>query len=296
MSYRVLVVDDEPMNLEILEDDLLDEGYEVVTAEDGQIAYDILQKDDAFDVILLDRMMPNMNGMELISKIKSDKTKKVSRIPIIMQTAAAEKKQVVEGIQAGVYYYLTKPFESEVMLSIVRAAASDYAGYSKLRKEIDKYKPKLKLVRESYYEVKTLEDVRYLATFLANFFPDPERVIFGLSELLTNAVEHGNLGITYDQKTKMMRDNVWEEEVARLQELPKNSDKKVLVHFVKQDDYIALTIIDDGEGFNWRKYLNLDPERATDSHGRGIALTKSISFDDLEFQGDGNIVVCKVNT
>lgn len=295
VKKRALVVDDEAHNREILEEDLEADGFEVICAEDGLIAWNILQEDDLFDVILLDRMMPNMNGIELISKIKEDKTSKLSRIPVIMQTAAAEKGQVVEGIKSGVYYYLTKPFDSEVMLSIVRAAANDYAQYSILRNEINKFKPKLHLIKEGFFEAKSLEDVKYLSTFISNFFPDPERVIFGISELLINAVEHGNLGIDYDMKSNLLLENNWEEELNKLLSKPENENKFVLVHYKNDGNKIVLTITDQGKGFNWDSFMEIDPSRATDAHGRGIALSKMMSFDFLEYKGIGNVVECTVN-
>ena len=57
---------------------------------------------------------------------------------------------------------------------------------------------------------------------------------------------------------------------------------------------IILTIRDEGQGFDWQRYLELDPARATDPHGRGIALSKMMSFDEVEYQGAGNVVCCKV--
>lgn len=294
LNLRALVVDDEEHNREILQEDLEDEGYEVVCAEDGKIALDILQKDSNFSVILLDRMMPNMSGMEFTKVLKADKNSKLAKIPIIMQTAAAEKSQIAEGIAAGVFYYLTKPFESEVMLSIVKAATEDYADYSRLKQEVDKFKPKLNLIKESYFEIKTLDDVRYLSTFISNYYPDPERVIFGISELLVNAVEHGNLGIDYSTKSKLMIANTLEEKITELQNLPENINKKIEVHYRNDNDRITLKITDEGKGFDWQKYMEIDPNRATDPHGRGIALSKMMSFDELRYMGEGNQVECVI--
>lgn len=292
---RVLIVDDEQFNLELLEEDLNDEGFKTVCARNGEEAYEILQKDHNFCVILLDRMMPKMNGMEFINKIKQNPGSDLARIPIIMQTAAASKEQVVEGIKAGVYYYLTKPFDKTIMLSIVRAAASDYGEFSRLKKELENYKSKLYLVKESHFEARTLEDLKYLATFLANYFPEPSRVILGISELLINALEHGNLGITYDMKTQLAEKNIWHDEVRRLQNLPENRDKTVEIHFLREKTKNILTIKDQGKGFNWQKYLTIDPERATHSHGRGIALSIMMSFDEVSYRGNGSEVVCIVN-
>lgn len=289
----VLIIDDDSNNIKILELELEDEGYNILTGSDGEKGWEVLQQNKTHvKVILLDRMMPKMSGMEFMKKLQEDST--VAHIPVIMQTAAAEREQIAQGIEAGVYYYLTKPYEKEVMLSIVRAAIEDYNNLSRLRYEMERYKTKLHIVKESYFEVSTLDDVRYLATFLANFFPDPERSILGISELLLNAVEHGNLGISYHEKSKMVQKNIWEKEVRRQQALPENIGKKVLVHFKRETDNITINIKDEGKGFDWQEYLKISPERATHSHGRGIALSRMMSFDELEYRGCGNEVNCKV--
>jgi hypothetical protein len=57
---------------------------------------------------------------------------------------------------------------------------------------------------------------------------------------------------------------------------------------------MAVTIIDQGDGFNWQPYLEFSPERAFDLHGRGVAMSKAASFDSLEYQGNGNTVVTRV--
>lgn len=290
----ILIVDDDVNNVEILKLDLEDSDYEILTGCDGIEGWEVLQQNkNNICAILLDRMMPNMDGMEFMAKLKADPS--VAQKPVIMQTAAAEKSQVAEGIQAGVYYYLTKPYDVEVMQSVVSAAISDYIDYEELQKEIRQNTHK-HLIKESRFEVKSLDDARVLATTLANFYPDSQRVVFGISELLINAIEHGNLGITYSDKSRLNKESRWDQEVARLLDLAEHKSKKVLVHFKRTDDSITLTITDEGDGFEWRQYLEIDPDRATHSHGRGIALSKIMSFDSIEYQGTGNQVVCKFDT
>lgn len=294
MSHKptVLVIDDEPNNLQLLKLDLEDD-YEVITAEDGAIGLEALRKNKAdVKAVLLDRMMPNMDGMEFMKHLKADDD--ISNIPVIMQTAAAEKSQVIEGIHSGVYYYLTKPYDPAIMLSIVDAAVSDYARYSKMRNELKLFKSKLHMVKESYFQVQTIEEARYLSTFISNFFPDPERVLFGISEIIINAIEHGNLGISYDEKTELNKQGKWTEDVEKRLALPENKDKRVEVHYLQQNNEIILTIKDEGKGFNWHEYLDLMPERAMDNHGRGIAMAKMKSFDDISYQNKGNEVRCIV--
>lgn len=293
-ANTLLVVDDEPHNVKLLKVDLERVGYQVLTAYDGLEGWDVLHKNrDHISAILLDRMMPNMNGMEFMKKLKEDES--VAQIPVIMLTAAAQTDQVAEGIQAGVYYYMTKPYEYEIMLSVIKAAISDHSQYVDLRDELKIYKRNLNIMRDSHFVLRTLEEARFLSIFLSNFFAEPERAIYGISELLINAIEHGNLGITYNDKTELKNQGTWEEEVERRLTLPENKNKKVHVYYENNDNNIMLIIKDDGDGFDWQEYLEITPERALDNHGRGIAMSKIMSFDDVEYRGKGNEVVCTVS-
>jgi CheY-like chemotaxis protein/anti-sigma regulatory factor (Ser/Thr protein kinase) len=289
----ILLIDDDANNVRILETDLEDD-YTILTAEDGVKGWDVLQKNkDKIQVILLDRMMPNMNGIQFMHKLKADE--EVKDIPVIMQTAAAEKEQIIEGIQAGVYYYLTKPYEKNVMLSIVAAALRYYMEYLNLCQGLKGSESMPDLEKDRTFEIKTLDEVKHLTTFVSQLFPEPERVVFGIVELLTNAVEHGNLGITYDEKTQLRNDGKWEDEIEVRQDLPENADKFVKVSYVREADKVVLTIEDQGKGFDWKDYMEISPERATHNHGRGIAISKMVCFDHLVYMGAGNKVVCTVN-
>lgn len=293
MAYKILAVDDEINNLKLIKGFLAKSGYEVITAEDGVQAWEILEGSPTeIDLLLTDRMMPNMDGMELVAKVKQHP--KLKNMPIIMQTASAHKEQIVEGFKAGVYYYLTKPFDSMVLVSIINAAIVDLQAKEQIYKEVVEFKKIQTLVERCNFCFSSLVDVRSLTVYLSNFFPEPDRVAMGISELLINAVEHGSLGITYDEKSELNNKGKWSEEVKIREELPENSNKKILVWHEKTDTEISLVIKDGGNGFNWKKYMELDAERATDNHGRGIAMSNKISFDTIEYRGNGNEVCCKV--
>ena len=103
-------------------------------------------------------------------------------------------------------------------------------------------------------------------------------------------MEHGNLGVTYDEKSKLMQENLWPREIERRLSLPENRDKFVEVFFESRDDEISIRIRDQGRGFDWEPFLEIDPDRAFDSHGRGIAMARILSFHTLEYVGCGNEV------
>ncbi len=292
-AAKILAVDDEEFNLDILKCLMLDAGYDVVEAEDGMTTLRRLEQNPDVDVILLDRMMPNMDGMEVVKRIKADA--RFRDIPVIMQTAAAASDQVLEGLKAGVYYYLTKPYEDVMLLAIVKAALEDATAKREMKQDVRNQRRMLGLMQKSLFHFRTLEDTKTLAYFIANCFPDPELAVFGLNELLINAVEHGNLGITYSEKTRLMLDGCWQHEIERRLSQEANKHKFATLEFKSTAEEIAVHIRDEGKGFDWHKYIELSPDRATDPHGRGIATSRMISFDSVQYLGTGNEVLCKVH-
>lgn len=290
----ILIVDDEPFNIEIIMEYLDGEGYELRSAADGQDAVDQLTAEpDAFDLVLLDRMMPVMDGMEALDRIKHDPDLK--ELPVILQTALAANQDIAEGMKAGAYYYLTKPFEEETLRSVVATAIEDRLRYLASQQSVSTTTDKQQLLSQGQYSLSTLEEAREIASLLSGLCPEPQRVVVGMSELLINAVEHGNLGISYEEKGRLKEDGNWQEEVERRLGLPEYSSKRVTVEMHKEDDRITFIISDEGNGFDYDNFLEMDPERAFDNHGRGIAMSRMLSFDELEYLSPGNRVRVSVN-
>ena len=115
MAKRVLIVDDEPRYLRLLDANLRTEGYEVVTANDGQQAIDIFSS-QPIDLILLDIMMPRLDGFAACQRIRE-----FSNVPIIILTAKGEEQDRVRGLDMGADDYLVKPFSATELLARVRA-------------------------------------------------------------------------------------------------------------------------------------------------------------------------------
>lgn len=285
----VLVVDDEEFNLELIADYLDEDGIDAVCADRGIVAWETLQAaPDKFSAVLVDRMMPGMDGLELLTHIKAEPS--LSMLPVIMQTAATGKQNMLEGLQAGAYYYLTKPYDRQTLIAIVNTAINDYQRYSLLRENVQQTAQTLKMMDKGMFTYQTLEDGRNLAALLANACDDANRVVLGLTELMVNAVEHGNLGIDYKEKTRLNRAGKWETEISQRLKQAEFCEKRVRVEFERRPAEVIFNIIDQGNGFEWEKFLEISPDRAFDTHGRGIAMANSISFDQIEYRGAGNEV------
>lgn len=109
MSHRVLVVEDEPENRLFIGLMLRTEGYDVMEAEDGQCALELLARELPPELILLDVMMPGLNGWQVFQRLRQDP--RWAQIPVVMLTALAQRSDVERAVELGVDGYLTKPFE-----------------------------------------------------------------------------------------------------------------------------------------------------------------------------------------
>ncbi len=290
----LLLVDDDPVNLEILVEYLDEAGYRTVTASHGEEALDIVQQATiAFQAVLLDRMMPGIDGIAVLAKMKSQASLKI--LPVIMQTAAVSSEEIREGIEAGVFYYLTKPYTKDVVLAIVRAAVRDFTRNQSIQNKLNEQTKIFHCLDSAQFHFQTLEESHTLALLLAQACPDPGRAAMGLTDLLVNAVEHGNLQISYAEKTELQETEEWETEIARRLSLPDFAHKQATITFHRSAERIEFTIIDQGSGFAWEQYLEMSPDLAFASHGRGIAMARALSFDTMEYRGVGNEVVCTIN-
>ena len=151
------------------------------------------------------------------------------------------------------------------------------------------------LLTSAAFRFRLIEEAEMLAAQLAQYCPNPESAIIGLGELLVNAVEHGNLEISYAEKTRLKWENIWEEELERRLLLPQYRDRSASVHLEQGAAELIFTIDDAGQGFDWRDYLDFSADRAFDPNGRGIAMARKLSFSSLEYQGSGSTVVARIS-
>lgn len=120
---KLLVVDDDPISLQVLSNYLQTTNYPFVTATDGQQAWELLQQSPAeFSVVIADRIMPKLHGIELLNKMREQENLK--HIPFIMLTGEAAKDEMIEAMRAGVFDFLYKPVEKTLLLAVLNRALS----------------------------------------------------------------------------------------------------------------------------------------------------------------------------
>ena len=149
-----------------------------------------------------------------------------------------------------------------------------------------------------------LLDIQFYSSFLVSYLYNTNRITevnrfnlqIALSELLINALEHGNLEISFEEKTKWMEENG---EIVSLIEQkrhdPKFADRKISISYALNQDYCSFTVRDDGNGFDWRKYTQKETEQSEELHGRGIQLSSEM-VGTLSYNEKGNEVTLKLKS
>jgi response regulator RpfG family c-di-GMP phosphodiesterase len=186
---RILLVDDEPMNVALLEAVLVSRGYEVIPAGNGPEALDLIREQEV-DLVLLDIMMPGMDGFEVCRRLKEDEG--LREIPIIMLTVLQSKKDRIQGIEAGADDFISKPFDQGEVLARIRMLL-------KMR-EINAN------LRSAYHHINLLGSLG--ESMISNFDPHHFDVMLGMDQMVGQIMSHtgGPIG-----KPQLILVGVWQE-------------------------------------------------------------------------------------
>jgi len=176
--FNILIVDDDPVNLQVLENVLSLDHYHVVRAINGQEALNAIHSEVSFSIVLLDIMMPKMSGFEVCKIIRE--THSINQLPIIMLTAKNQVSDLIQGLQAGANDYITKPFSKGELLTRIKT----HIQLSRVNTAYSYFVPMefLKLLeKESIIDVRLGDHVqRYMAVLFADV-----RSFTSLSEAMT---------------------------------------------------------------------------------------------------------------
>ena len=288
----LLIVDDDPLQREYLATLLADGGYGSRQVADGEQALEQLRRDpEAFDGVLLDWRMPGMDGLTTLRHIKA--APGTVHMPVIFQTGADDEQLLQDCMAAGAHYFLTKPVRESLLIATVYSAVQSRRRHRELWAQVRETARTLTLMDLGRFRYRTIEEAEGLTYLLAAACPDPDRTAVGLSELLINAIEHGNLEISYEETGAAIEHRTRAELVETRLADPLYRGRFAEVRFEHLPDRYRFLIKDQGRGFDWRTYLSLSPDRVFDTHGRGVFMAAA-SFDRLEYLGNGSAVTVEI--
>ncbi|NBO18708.1 MAG: hypothetical protein EBV03_05655 [Proteobacteria bacterium] len=201
-----------------------------------------------------------------------------------------------EGLESGAYYYLTKPFHPEILTAVLNSAAHECSAREELLQQVGENQTRfINLLDEGSFCLKTHQEAGQLASALSQLALYPEFVAVGLMELLSNAIEHGNLELGFERKAYHLHGGDWTQALEQRQNDPAYGHRRVWVRLVRQSSAMQVFIRDEGPGFNWQKFVYNDtpPGATPEVNGRGISKAM-IMLDDVKYSGSGNEVSCSI--
>ena len=242
----ILIVDNEPFELSALQDMLKGDRYHFENASSSAEARQVVEAHGAkIMAILLDWVLPDVDGIELLRWLKAHPSLK--DVEVVVQSAEFVPDSIRAGIECGAYYYLTKPFEKTQLQAIVRAAIDSCELRRTLARKIDETEDTVELLSTGTFRFRTLKEAELLAVHLCSSAGDPMMGI-ALMELMINAVEHGNLEISYKEKGDFIARGLFEEEVERRLSSPAFRHRQVKVGVQRTSDHLEVEITDAGPG------------------------------------------------
>jgi DNA-binding response OmpR family regulator len=265
---------------------LEDATYRFETASTGAEAKDIVRgRGHEITAILIDWILPDVDGVELLGWIKSQP--QLADVEVVVHSAEFAAENVQKAIEAGAYYYLTKPFEEPQLEAIIRAAVTSFELKRRLMGKAKETEDAFRLLHAGSFQFRTTNEAELLAAHIASGISHPG-LCLGLAELMLNAVEHGNLEIGYEEKGKLLTERRFVSELERRLSLPEYRNRRAQVKLRRTREMMKVTIKDEGAGFDFDRYMTLDKKRMFDSHGRGVLMASATL--DLRYIPPGNQV------
>lgn len=293
---KVLIIEDDPSVGFFLEEVASSASHDVRRAVDGDKGLELFYEFQP-DMILSDLMLPGIDGMEILERVRS----KDNDVVFIMLTGYGSEEMAIRALELRANNYLHKPIRHEALTGLLDK-------YGELIRSRTRKEEVRRMVTRRHTEVVmsnrmelVSEIVNMLVEEAAPSLTESERfgIQLGLYELIVNAIEHGNLGISFQEKNACLFDSSEKyNELLRSRLSDENlAAKRVTIEFRYSAGRLEWLIEDEGEGFDWYSLPNpLSRENQSNLSGRGIFLA-SFQFDELSFLGNGNRVraVKKVN-
>lgn len=283
---KILIAEDGETLRTVLAKYLAREGFEPLEAADGEKAIE-LYRTLRPEIVISDIMMPRMDGLSLL--------KEIHRInpaaSVILMTGYGNEDILLKALQGGAVNFFKKPFNmKELVLEIEKIAQYKEAG-----EQPALFCPDLveetKVFRLVTTDAAYMPVINQIALQLPLLVNETEilNIKIGIEEMITNAIEHGNLGISFQEKSSAIADGRFGELVAQRMKDDKKGHRLVTVTSRLSRELFQVTIRDEGNGFDWQALPDLSAGNLLSFSGRGVFLTK-IYFDAVTYNAKGNEV------
>jgi len=232
--------------------------------------------------------MPKMDGLEMLSRLREQK----EDVIFIITTAFGSEDYAIDALRLGANNYLKKPIDRKSLIGLIKKYQAVIESHLLAQKAEGRVQYKSLKIEFDTNFAHIPAIVRQLLSEVSLRFNDSDltNIELGLDELVANAIEHGNLEISFEDKVSASDVNSMSELYAKKMENPVIAKRKVIVEYNQQLDFSEWIITDEGNGFDWKSIP--DPTQGAqlmELNGRGIFITNFL-FDELEYLGKGNQV------
>ncbi len=293
MSPTVLIADDDKGTRDLFRSFFVKQGWEYVLVPDGISLLDAASKKE-FDVILTDLQMPQMNGLEVVRRIRLQSPQQ----PIIVVTGSANVQDVVTSLREGASDILFKPFDMEVLRNSVerivqsrrRASGDERTAYSFLESESTVLNIPVSELAKMNYSVGLVEKLARAGTIDRTL---KLRLQLAIQEAIANSLEHGSLELQSSWKDEFDDEGRDKFSLIKTQRLadPHYGARKIRIATNYKNCRLEISIRDEGKGFGLRENAPLDTDgRPVRCYGRGLAIITG-TMDEVSFGHQGAEIV-----
>jgi YesN/AraC family two-component response regulator len=284
---KILIIDDEKPVRDVLNIALCEEGYESLQAPSGEQGIELFKSNDP-DIVITDVMMPGIDGIEVTKRMRAHR----DDIDVVVMSGFGTEELVVNALRAGASNYIKKPIVFDELFKILDDII--FKRENRKRFEISR-----EIVEREHKSIVIGNDVSKVWGAVNQILFNVQAAIdnvslegicIGLYELLINAIEHGNLGITFQEKSDALQNSTYTELLKSRMQQADTDGKVVRIESDYTPSSVTITIRDQGSGFDLSNLPNMkDAGSLLLDHGRGILLA-NLFYDSLEYDEPGNCV------
>ena len=285
---KVLLIDDEALVRDELGGLLTDEGYELITAGDGETGLAIFRS-EAPDMVITDVRMPRRDGLSIAMSIREE----APSTPITVITGHGNEAMVVKALRAGVTDFIKKPVRlddlihalerMEAALRLARAHGRELPSSVSLLEQTLVYELENDLTAVPLFADTLLRKIDAMG------YPrTASELCIAVRELVINAIEHGNLELSYEDKSRALDRGNLAHVIANRQRQAEFCQRRTTVRVLRRGSSVSIRVTDQGRGFDWKRLPDpTDGSYLLADHGRGVLLAR-MAVDDLTFNEAGN--------
>ena len=281
------MTDDSPITRKVLHELCVARGFDVAEAYDGEEGVRMARA-SVPDLILLDLEMPKLDGLSALSRIRDEDP----TVPVVIVSGTTDAEITERALSLGAVNLIRKPFDTQeiqFVLDQIYKALAEQTDFHDVLELVEMRATSLSFGGQTGILSKV---VAFLGRELVNAYPGFEvpitEIKLALYEALANAYEHGNLAITFDEKSDVLTNAGGIQELIRERlEDPKLAKRRIHIKASYRDNSASYFIRDEGEGFDHDSHVNKPVASATALHGRGITLIGHY-MDDVSWNESGN--------